>query len=158
MTNNRNTNARRMTRLLLVAGLSLVAVATTAAALPLSLSQGASTPVGSAYADYDDYAASTCISPATPSLPALPAVPAVPLPVPVGLPMPSVGQVSGAATVCADASPDGIHASASADAASLHAETGADADTSAQHDAAKGAAGAVKGFFQDLADKIGSWF
>jgi hypothetical protein len=74
------------------------------------------------------------------------------------VPMPSVGQISGAANVCADAGLDGVYASADADAMGSHVQTGADVDTSQQHDAAKQTAGSVKGFFQGLADKITGLF
>jgi hypothetical protein len=76
MTTTTPLNARRM---IVLSGLALLAVAASAAALPLGLSHSVSTPAGSVSADYNDYAASTCISPAVPALPALPAAPAVPL-------------------------------------------------------------------------------
>ena len=153
-------NPNRMSRLTAYAGLgalTLLAVAGMAAAIPIGLAQDLGTPAGTASASYSDYAANACISPATPALPALPAVPAVPLPLPVALPMPSVGDVSGAATVCADASPDGLSADIDADAMGHHVGTGADVDTSKEHEAAKGTANAVKGFFQDLAGALKFW-
>jgi hypothetical protein len=155
---------RRMNRLayLGLGALTLLAVAATASALPLGLSQNVATPAGSVSADYSDYAASTCISPATPALPALPAVPAVPavpVPLPIGVPaLPSAPAVSGAATVCADASENGIHASAAADAMGAHAETGADVDTSEQAKTVKETAGGLKGFFEGLGSAIKGWF
>ena len=153
-------NPNRMSRMTAYAGLgalTLLAVAGMASAIPLGLAQDLHTPAGSASASYADYAANACISPSTPALPAVPAVPAVPLPLPVALPMPSVGQVSGAATVCADASPDGISASIDADAAGHHIGTGADVDTSKEHEAAKGAVGAVQGFFEGLYSALKFW-
>ncbi|MEK6976422.1 MAG: hypothetical protein AABY18_08795 [Candidatus Thermoplasmatota archaeon] len=142
--------------------LTLLAVAGTASALPLGLSHNVATPAGSVSADYADYAASTCIRPAVPALPALPAVPAVPaLPVslPIGIPaLPSAPAVSGAATVCADASENGIHANAVADAMGAHAETGADVDTSEQAKTVKQTAGGIKGLLEDLGSAIQSLF
>lgn len=148
-----NQPRNRMTRLAFAGALTLLAVAGTAAALPIGLSHGVSTPAGDAYASYADDAAGVCLSPSTP---ALPAVPAIPLPLPVQAP--ALPAASGAATVCADASPDGVSVDASADAAGLHAGAGAEADTSEQHESANGAIAAVKGFLGGLADSIRSWF
>ena len=159
MTNN--TTPRRMNRLayLGLGALTLLAVAATASALPLGLSHSVATPAGSVAADYSDYAASTCISPAVPALPALPAVPTVPVPVPVGLPgIPSAPAISGAATVCADASENGLSASADANAMGASASTGADVDTSQQAKTAKETADGIKGFIGGLAGSIKSWF
>jgi hypothetical protein len=156
MTTKNLLNARRM---IVLSGLALLAVAASAAALPLGLSHSVATPAGSVDASYDDYAANACISPATPALPALPAVPAVPLPLPIGVPaLPAAPTIAGAGTVCADASENGVHASAVADAMGAHAETGADVDTSEQAKAVKGAANDGKGFLESLASKIASWF
>ena len=160
-----NTNTpRRMNRLayLGLGALTLLAVAATASALPLGLSQNVATPAGSVSADYSDYAARACISPATPALPAVPAVPAVPalpVPLPIGVPaIPSAPALSGAATVCADASENGFSASADANALGASASTGADVDTSEQAKTVKETAGGIKGFFEGLAGSIKSWF
>ena len=162
MTNQ--TQPRRMNRLayLGLGALTLLAVAATASALPIGLGHQVDTPAGSVAASYDDHAANTCISPAVPALPPLPApsLPALPpLPVPLPVPaIPSVPAVSGAATVCADASTDGVSASVDADAMGASASTGADVDTSKQASAAKETAGGIKGFFEGLGASIKSWF
>lgn len=161
MTNRTQPNARRMNRLAYVGlgALTLLAVASTAAALPLGFAHSVATPAGSASAEYGDYRAAACISPATPALPALPAVPAVPVPLPIGVPaLPSAPALSGAAKVCADASPDGISADADANALGASAKTGADVDTSEQHKTVKQTAGGVLGFFEGLGSSIKSWF
>lgn len=152
-----NNLARKLT--LLALG-SLVAVAGTVAALPalpLGIDQKVETPAGNISAAADQDGADACIDAYSPALPALPALPAVPaLPVPVAVP--SVPNVSAAADTCAKASLDGVSIDAGADAMGVKAGTGADLDTSEQHEQVKQTAGGVKGFFTGLADKITSWF
>lgn len=156
-----NKTPRRMNRLayLGLGALTLLAVAATASALPLGLSHNVATPAGSVSAEASDHGAKACISPATPALPALPAVPALPLPVPVAVPaLPSAPAISGAATVCADASENGVHASADANALGASASTGADVDTSEQAKTVKQTAGGIKGLLEGIAGSIKSWF
>lgn len=145
-------NARRMTFLALA---SLVAVAGTASALPLALpgiDQRLDTPAGSVQASYHE-SAHACIDARTPALPAVP-VPALPVPVAV----PAVPNVSGNAATCLDAGLDGVKADLDADAMGLKAGTGADVDTSKQHDTVKQTAGGLKGFLEGIASSIASWF
>lgn len=153
-TNMSTTLARKLT--LLALG-SLVAVAGTVAALPalpLGIQQDVQTPAGSISAAADQDGADACIDASTPALPSLPAVPALPVPVAV----PAVPNVYGAADTCAKASLDGVAIDANADAMGLKAGTGADLDTSEQHEQVKQTAGGVKGFFTGLADRITSLF
>lgn len=148
---NTNNLARKMTFLALG---SMLAVAGTVAALPslpIGIDQRVDTPAGSIAAAADQNGANACIDAYTPALPALPA-----LPVPVAVP--AVPSVYGAADTCAKASLDGVSVDAGADAMGLKAGTGADLDTSEQHETVKQTAGGVQGFFQDLAGRIASWF
>lgn len=150
MSTNDRTLASKMTFLALG---SLLAVAATATALPLGIDQHVATPAGSLSAAADERGANACIDAYAPKLPAVP-VPALPLPVAV----PAVPDVSAAADTCAKASLDGVAIDANADAMGVKAGTGADLDTSEQHETVKKTAGGAMGFIQGLAHRITSLF
>lgn len=145
------TLARKLTLLTMTA---VLAVAGTAMAIPLAIDQVVDTPAGRVAAQADEHGANTCIDARTPQLPALPAVPALPVPVAV----PAVPNVYGGARSCASASLDGVAIDADADAMGIAAGTGADLDTSEQHEQVKQTTGGLKGFLSGLAGRITSLF
>lgn len=144
--------ARSLTILFALGAAVLVAAAPAQAQLSLpSISQQVATPAGTADVRADQSGAAACLDAATPALPSVP-VPALPLPIGA----PALPDPYANSKVCADASLDGVSADADADAMGLKAGTGADVDTSEQHETAKGFVGTVKSIVGSIAGGLKS--